>query len=115
MDPEQYFTNLVLAAMVDGELDESEVALLERHAENLRLGQEKAQEILERVHSGELSEFVKPRSPEARKAAFRAVVRILRADRKITRREQAMIHVLADKMEIPADMVDAALSERWEG
>ena len=114
MDPEQYFTNLVLAAMVDGHLDDAEVALLEKHAENLRLAEDVAQDILNRVFNKELTEFVKPQSPEARKAAFRAVVRILRADKKITRKEQAMIRLLAKKMEIPNEMVAAALSQKWK-
>lgn len=113
MDPEQYFANLVLAAMVDGELDDAEVALLEKHAENLRLTEEQAQAILNRVFSGELKEFVKPQSPEARKAAFRAVVRILRADKKLTGKEQKMIKLLGVRMEIPDDMIDSALSAKW--
>ena len=114
MDPEQYFTNLVLAAMVDGELDDAEVALLEKHAANLRLTEEQAQTILNKVFNGELSEFVKPQSPEARKAAFRAVVRILRADKKLTGKEQKMIKLLGVRMEIPDDMVDSALSAKWK-
>ena len=54
MEAERYFQNLALAALVDGELDDRETALLEKHAENLRLSSDKAQEILNRVASGEL-------------------------------------------------------------
>ncbi len=115
MQPEQYFTNLALAAMVDGVLDDREIALLEKHAENLRLTSDQAQTILDRVHKGELTQFVKPQSPEARKAAFKAVVRILRSDAKLTGKEQRMIKVLAKSMEIPQDMVDAALGPKWRG
>lgn len=115
MDPEQYFTNLALAAMVDGVLDEREVRLLEKHAENLRLTSTQAQSILDRVFAGQLTEFVKPQSPEARKAAFKAVVRILRSDQKLTRKEQHMIKLLGQRMEIPADMVEAALGPKWRG
>lgn len=113
MKPEQYFTNLALAAMVDGHLDDAERQLLEQHAENLRLSSDQAQSVLNRVFSGELSEFVKPASPEARKAAFKAVVRILRSDKKITGKEQRMIKVLGQSMEIPADMVQSALGPKW--
>lgn len=114
MDAEQYFTNLALAAMVDGHLDDAERVLLEQHAANLRLTSEQAQSVLNRVYSGELTEFVKPQSPEARKAAFRAVVRILRADKKITKPEQRLIKVLGAKMEIDDAMIDAALGPKWD-
>lgn len=113
MDAEQYFTNLALAAMVDGNLADEERVLLEQHAENLRLSSEQAQSVLNRVFSGELTEFVKPQSPEARKAAFRAVVRILRSDKKITRPEQKLIRVLGAKMEIAPDQIEAALGPKW--
>ena len=115
MDPEQYFTNLALAAMVDGQLHDAERVLLEQHAENLRLTSEQAQSILERVFSGELKGFVKPQSTEARKAAFRAVVRILRADGRLTGREQQMIRLIGDSMEIAPEQVEAALSPKWSG
>ncbi|MGE0710369.1 MAG: hypothetical protein AB7N76_26225 [Planctomycetota bacterium] len=115
MDAEQYFTNLALAAMVDGHLDDAERVLLEKHAENLRLTSEQAQSVLNRVFSGELTEFVKPQSPEARKASFRAVVRILRADKVLTSKEQRMIKMLGHHMEIPDAMVDSALSTKWDG
>lgn len=115
MDAEQYFTNLVLAAMVDGKLDEAERVLLEQHAENLRLTSEQAQTILNKVYSKELTEFVKPQSPEARKAAFRAVVRILRADKVLTSKEQRMIKLLGHHMEIPDERIDAALGPKWDG
>ena len=98
MDAEQYFTNLALAAMVDGNLADEERVLLEQHAENLRLSSEQAQSILDRVHSGELKGFVKPQSPEARKAAFKAVVRILRADKVLTSKEQKMIKLIGWEM-----------------
>ena len=96
MDAIQHFTNLALAAMVDGELADEEVRLLEQHAESMRLPEGEAQAVLNRVFSGELRDFVKPQSVEGRKAAFRAVVRILRADRKLRRPEQRMIRLLAD-------------------
>lgn len=115
MDAEQYFTNLALAAMVDGKLDDSERALLEQHAENLRLTSEQAQSVLNRVFSGELTEFVKPQSPEARKAAFRAVVRILRADKVLTSAEQRMIKLLGVHMEIEDALITSALGPKWDG
>jgi tellurite resistance protein len=115
MDAEQYFTNLALAAMVDGHLDEAERLLLEQHAENLRLSSEQAQGVLNKVFSGELTEFVKPQSPEARKAAFRAVVRILRADKVLTGKEQRMIKMLGHHMEIADQMIDSALGAKWDG
>lgn len=114
MDPEQYFTNLAIAAMVDGKLDEAEQRLLEQHAENLRLTSEQAQSILNRVYSGELRGFVKPQSPEARKAAFKAVVRILRADKVLTGKEQKMIKLIGWEMEIPDAMIDSALGPKWD-
>ena len=115
MDPEQYFTNLVLAAMVDGELADEEMVLLEKHAENLRLSEDQAQSIVNRVFNGELTQFVKPSSQEARKAAFKAVVRILRADKKITKAEQRMIRLVGRKMEISEEAIKDALGPRWKG
>lgn len=115
MEAEQYFTNLALAALVDGKLDEREIALLERHAENLRLPSESAQDILNRVATGELSQFVKPSSPEARRSAFKAVVRILRADKVLTSAEKKMIIMLAQKMEIPDELRESALSSDGKG
>ncbi|MCO5172549.1 MAG: hypothetical protein M9894_40145 [Planctomycetes bacterium] len=109
MEAELYFQNLALAALVDGELDDRETALLEKHAENLRLSSEKAQEILNRVAAGELTEFYKPQSREARERAFKAVVRILRADKKLTGKEQKMIKLLGVRMEIDDAQIDQAL------
>jgi hypothetical protein len=109
MEAELYFQNLALAALVDGELDDRETALLEKHAENLRLSSEKAQEILNRVASGELKEFYKPQSKEARERAFKAVVRILRADKKLTGKEQRMIKLVGVRMEIDDAQIDEAL------
>lgn len=109
MEAELYFQNLALAALVDGELDDRETALLEKHAENLRLSSEKAQEILNRVATGELKEFYKPQSKEARERAFKAVVRILRADKKLTGKEQRMIKLVGVRMEIDDASIDAAL------
>ena len=112
MDAQQYFQNLALAAMVDGKLDDSELVLLESHAENLRLSSDQAQRILNGVCTGELTEFVKPKSPEARKAAFKAVARILRADKVITSQEQRMLKLLGLRMEIPDDLIDKALGKK---
>jgi hypothetical protein len=109
MEAERYFQNLALAALVDGELDDRETALLEKHAENLRLSSEKAQDILNRVASGELKEFYKPQSKEAREKTFHACVRILRADKKLTGKEQKMIKLLGVRMEIDDALIDAAL------
>lgn len=110
MEAEHYFANLALAALVDGKLDDSELRLLEKHAENMRLSSEQAQSILNRVASGELKQFHKPQSKEAREKAFRAVVRIVRADKRITKSEQRMIKLLGHHMEIEDAKIDAALS-----
>lgn len=112
MEAEHYFTNLALAALVDGKLDEKELRLLEKHAENMRLSSEQAQSILNRVASGELKQFHKPQSKEAREKAFKAVVRIVRADKRITKAEQRMIKLLGVQMEIPDAQIDAALSAK---
>jgi hypothetical protein len=109
MEAELYFQNLALAALVDGVLDDRETALLEKHAENLRLTSDKAQEILNKVASGQLTEFYKPQSKEAREKAFKAVVRILRADKKLTGKEQRMIKLIGLKMEIADAQIDQAL------
>jgi hypothetical protein len=109
MEAELYFQNLALAALVDGVLDDRETALLEKHAENLRLTSDKAQEILNKVASGQLTEFYKPQSKEAREKAFKAVVRILRADKKLTGKEQRMIKLIGLKMEIADPQIDQAL------
>lgn len=110
MNADQYFTNLCLAAFVDGEFDEQELALLSKHAENLQLGQDKAQQILNEVAEGRVTQFVKPQSAEARMSAFKAVVRILRADKKLTSQERKMIIKLGMHMEIDDATIDKALS-----
>lgn len=112
MEAVQYFTNLALAAFVDGSFDPSELALLEKHAENLRLTSDVAQDIINRVATGKLKEFMKPKSPEARQASFRAVVRILRADKKLTAKEQRMIKLLGMQLEIDDATIDQALATK---
>lgn len=114
MEAEHYFTNLALAALVDGKLDEKELRLLEKHAENLRLSSDQAQSVLNRVASGELKEFHKPQSKEAREKTFKAIVRILRADQKLTKVEQRMIKLVGMKMEIDDAAIDLALSAKWK-
>lgn len=114
MEAVQYFTNLALAAFVDGSFDPAELALLEKHAENLRLSSEQAQEVINKVATGALKQFVKPKSPEARQASFRAVVRIMRADGKLTNKEQRMIKLLGMQLEIEDAHIDRALSPSWK-
>lgn len=114
MEAVQYFTNLALAAFVDGSFDQTELALLEKHAENLRLSSEVAQDVINKVASGQLKEWVKPKSPEARQSAFKAVVRILRADKKLTKKEQRMIKLLGMQLEIDDALIDRALSPSFK-
>ena len=114
MDPESYFTNLALAAFVDGEVDAAELRLLEQHAENMHLSSDAAQRILNQVAAGELKNFSKPKGKEARYGAFKAVVRILRVDGKLRGKEQRMIKLLGMHMEIDDDTIDAALGPKWK-
>jgi hypothetical protein len=114
MEAEQYFTALALAAMVDGKLDGAELAILEKHAENMRLTSDQAQSILNRVASGELKEIPKPQSKEAREKLFKAIVRILRADKVLTSKEQKMIKLVAVRLEIADALIDDALAMKRE-
>ncbi|MBI3725576.1 TerB family tellurite resistance protein [bacterium] len=109
MDNRTLFQTLAIAALVDGEISAEESALLEKHAATLKLLPSEAKEILDDVKSGKSAGIAKPHHPEARLSLFRAVVQIVRADKKLTGKEHELLRRLGNALEIPVETVDQAL------
>lgn len=112
MDAKQLFQNLAIAALVDGAIGFEEKMLLDRHASALKLLPSEAQGIIDSVASGKATEIKKPNSPEARASMFKAVVQIVRVDRKLTQGEQKLVKRLGNVLDIPEATIEDALRGR---
>ena len=112
MDSKHLFQTLALAALVDGSIGIEEKMLLDRHAGALKLLPSEAQAIIDQVASGKATEIHKPASPEARLKLFKAVVQIVRVDKKLTKGEQKLVKRLGNALDIPEPTVDEALKGR---
>jgi hypothetical protein len=112
MDAKHLFQTLAIAALVDGSLGFEEKMLLDRHAGALKLLPSEAQAIIDAVAAGKATEIKKPESPDARLSLFKAVVQIVRVDRKLTKTEQRLVKRLGNAFDIPEAMVEDALRGR---
>ncbi|HZU98292.1 MAG TPA: TerB family tellurite resistance protein [Planctomycetota bacterium] len=112
MDAKHLFQTLAIAALVDGALGVEEKLLLDRHAGALKLLPSEAQEIIDAVASGKATGIDKPEKPEARLSLFKAVVQIVRADRKLTKTEQKLVKRIGNAFDIPEETVEHALRGR---
>ena len=115
MEKKDLFQTLAIAAQIDGGLGLEERMLLEKHAQALALPAADAQAILDAVASGKATEIKKPEKPEARMSLFKAVVQIVRADRKLTKGEQKLVKRLGNALDIPEPDVENALKGRAIG
>lgn len=113
MDAKKMFTNLAIAANIDGELALQERLLLDQYAKKLKLGFLEAQKILDDVRNGKLTTITKPKSPEARRALYKAMIKIVRSDRKITSNEQTMLRKVGNILEIDEELMARAVSTNF--
>src|SRR4051812_43823939 len=112
MDAKHLFQTLAIAALGDGAIGFEEKMLLDRHAGALKLLPSEAQGIIEAVAAGKATEIHKPESPEARLSLFKAVVQIVRVDKKLTKTEQKLVKRLGNALDIPEETVEDALRGR---
>lgn len=112
MEAKHLFQTLAIAALVDGSIGFEEKMLLDRHASALKLLPSEAQAIIDAVASGKATEIAKPSSVEGRAKLFKAVVQIVRVDKKLTKTEQKLVKRLGNALEIPEETVDEALRGR---
>jgi uncharacterized tellurite resistance protein B-like protein len=112
MEAKHLFQTLAIAALVDGAVGVEEKMLLDRHAAALKLLPSEAQEIMDNVTAGRAAGIEKPATPEARMSLFKAVVQIVRCDRKLTKTEQKLVKRVGNAFEIPEEMVEHALRGR---
>lgn len=115
MDPKKLFTNLALIANIDGELALQERLLLDQYAKKLNIGFLEAQRILDDVRAGKVQAFAKPKSPEGRRRLYKAVIKIIRSDNKITGEERAVLRRLGNLLEIDEELMKKALEGGVEG
>jgi uncharacterized tellurite resistance protein B-like protein len=112
MESTHLFQTLAIAALVDGSIGFEEKMLLDRHASALKLLPSEAQKIIDEVASGKAAGIHKPKSPEAREKLFKAVVQIVRVDKKVTPTEQQLVKRLGNALDIPEEKVEDALRGR---
>jgi hypothetical protein len=112
MDAKHLFQTLAIAALVDGSIGFEEKMLLDRHASALKLLPSEAQGIIDSVAAGKSTGIHKPESPEARASLFKAVVQIVRVDKKLTKTEQKLVKRLGNALDIPEETVEDALRGR---
>lgn len=108
--PEEQFANLVVAALLDGQLDEAERQLLGEHARRLGLEAGEAQRILAEVQASPTRGVAKPVRPADRQRAFQDIVEVLRADGVLHPREQRVIRILGEKLGASEEDVARALA-----
>ena len=113
LDPEVVglFQNLVLAVLVDGHLDPSEVSFLSSRAQWLGLSTGQAQHLAAEVTSGQVTEFYRPEDPVACRVNFRQAVEGLHADGALEAREQRLIRFLGRGLGVNQGDIAQALGE----
>ena len=110
MDAKDLFTNLAIAAMVDGELGEKEKKLLQTKAKALKLRAEDANDVMRRVASKEITAIKKPTSAAARRKLYEEMVAIVRSDKQLTGTEQEFLRRLGNALEIDEEDMQKAIS-----
>jgi hypothetical protein len=105
------FRNLVLAVLVDGRLDPSEVSFLSTRARWLGLSTEQAQRLAAEVTSGTVKEFYRPEDPVACRVTFRQAVQALYADGELEERERKLIRFLGGGLRVNQGDLAQALGE----
>lgn len=110
MDAKDLFTNFCLAAMIDGQLGDSEKKFLSAKAKALKLKSADANDILKKVASKELTGFKKPDSAAARRKLYEECVTLLRADKQLTGEEQEFLRRLGNALEIEEEDMKKAVA-----
>jgi hypothetical protein len=110
MKAQELFTNLAIVANIDGDLALQERLLLDQYAKKLRIGFLDAQKILDQVKSGKLQEFTKPKTKKGRRSLYKAMIKIIRSDNKITSNEQLVLKRVGKLLEIDAELMNRALA-----
>lgn len=106
------FTNLAIIAYIDGEFALQERLILDQYAKKLKIGFLDAQTILEKVKKGEATKFSKPKSPKARRRLYKALIKIVRSDNKITKEEQEVLRRLGNILEIDQELMNLAVATK---
>ena len=111
MNAKELFTNLAIVANIDGELALQERLLLDRYAKKLKIDFLAAQKILDQVKSGQSSRFTKPKTPKARRALYKAMIKIVRCDDKITANEQRVLRRIGNLLQIDDELMARATAK----
>ena len=105
MTPQQHFELLTITALVDGKLQPEEMPLLKSFATRLKLSQEEAQEILDRVGKGGQSQLKLPASKQERRVVFGHAVQIVVADRHLHPKEMDLLVKIGATFGLAREMV----------
>ncbi|MDF1666732.1 MAG: TerB family tellurite resistance protein [Planctomycetota bacterium] len=108
MNAKELFTNLAIVANIDGDLALQERLLLDQYAKKLKIGFLDAQKILDQVKAGQLQKFTKPKRPKARRSLYKAMIKIVRSDNKITQNEQKVLKRIGNLLEIDDELMARA-------
>lgn len=110
MDAKKLFANLVMVANIDDEVAFREQILLDHYAKKLQLGFIEAQEVIDEVKSGLNQRFYTPKSQKAKNGLYKAVVKIVRVDKRINNAERKLLRRLGHLLKIPATIVEQAVA-----
>lgn len=111
MDNRDLFTNLAIVAAIDGDVALQERLLLDEYAKKLKIGFLEAQQIIDEVKKGKRQSFSKPRNPKVRENMYRAMIRIVRSDARITRKEQKLLKRIGNLLDIDEELMRSALDQ----
>ncbi|NMM49265.1 tellurite resistance TerB family protein [Marinigracilibium pacificum] len=102
-EKKSHLRNLILVALVDGEIASREYSLLKRLSEHFGIKDSEFQELIENPHIGE---FVVPKNYEDKMLQILDLITIMVADDKIESSEKDLCRSIALKLNINPKVID---------
>ncbi len=117
MDARSEYLLMATVAVVDGELNWQEHAILEAYATHIGLPEEDAREVLERLTKGRRVGAVSPKEADAQKVVYQRLVEAAMVDGKLLRSEFNLLKKLGPAYQVKTDQLKLLLAQakRWLG
>lgn len=108
---QQIFRILVLMSSVDGDIKPESMEVLEEFANKLKLGRSEFASVIGAVRKNRNQPLQLPKSEASRKQLFRALVRLVAVDGKVTAKEMRFLSQIAKAIGVSQKRIDAKLKK----
>ena len=110
MDRIDLFRNLLLMAIVDGSVAESELRLLADRATEWGITDDEFEEAIQQAIDGE-SELTLPRDPQDRREMMKDMILVMAADGRLADSQKRLFALAAAALEMSADDLHGLIDE----